>query len=200
MEVDRSRVASWPIENVTDLSTFDNAWYSPGRNQLVQMLWFFVGAPLVRCPLLPFSGVRRVLLRLFGAEIGRGVVIKPGVRVKFPWRLSVGDHSWIGEDCWLDNLADIRIGTNVCLSQGVYLCTGSHDWSDPAFGLIVKPISVRDGAWVGARASIAPGVTVGLSSVAAMGSVVTRDLPAHEIHAGNPASFVRRRPSQTSNN
>ena len=134
-----------------------------------------------------------MLLRAFGARVGRKVVIKPGVRVKYPWLLEVGDHSWLGEDCWIDNLAAVKIGCNVCISQGAYLCTGNHDWSDPAFGLVVKPITLRDGAWVGARAVIAPGVEIGECGVAAAGSVVTKEIAPYEIHAGNPARFVRRR-------
>ena len=130
---------------------------------------------------------------MFGARIGRGVVIKPGVRVKYPWLLDVGHHSWLGEDCWIDNLAPVRIGANVCVSQGAYLCTGNHDWNDPAFKLIVKSIVLHDGAWAGARALIAPGVEIGACGVAAAGSVVTTSIPPYEIHAGNPARFVRRR-------
>ncbi|MGD0581153.1 MAG: putative colanic acid biosynthesis acetyltransferase, partial [Bryobacteraceae bacterium] len=92
------------------------------------------------------------MLRLFGARIGQGVVIKPGTRVKFPWRLQIGEHSWIGESAWLDDLSEISIGSNCCVSQGAYLCTGNHDWSDPAFRLIVRPIVLCDGSWVGAHA------------------------------------------------
>lgn len=176
-----------------DLSRFDNAWYRPGRAGVVCALWFLVGSPLLRCSVLPFSAVRRWLLRLFGGRMGRGVVLKPGLRVKYPWLLSVGDHSWLGEDCWIDNLEQVTIGSNVCVSQGAYLCTGNHDWADPAFGLIVKPITLRDGCWVGAKAIVCPGVTLNECAVAAAGSMVSQDIPAYEIHAGNPASFVRRR-------
>jgi putative colanic acid biosynthesis acetyltransferase WcaF len=133
------------------------------------------------------------LLRLFGARIGCGVVIKPGVRVKFPWRLRIGNHSWIGESVWLDDLCEISIGSNCCISQGAYLCTGNHDWSDPSFRLILKPIVLCDGAWVGAHAIVCPGVTLGEQAVATAGSVVTKDIPPLEIHAGNPAAVTRRR-------
>jgi putative colanic acid biosynthesis acetyltransferase WcaF len=178
---------------MTDLSQFDNSWYSPGRSRLVQILWFFCGAPIVRSALLPFSGVRRSLLQAFGARIGAGVVIKPGVRVKYPWRLAVGDHSWLGEDCWIDNLADVSIGANACISQGAYLCTGNHNWSDRTFGLIVHPITIGAGAWVGARTTVCPGVTLHEESVASAGSVVAHDIGAYEIHLGNPAKFVKTR-------
>jgi putative colanic acid biosynthesis acetyltransferase WcaF len=176
-----------------DLSSYDNSWYSPGRNSAARVLWFFVGAPIVRCQLLPFSSARRFILRCFGAKVERGVVIKPGVRVKFPWRLSIGENSWIGEDVWIDNLVEVRIGANACLSQGAYLCTGNHDWSDHSFGLQVLPIVLEDGSWVGARALICPGVTIGQCGVAAAGSVVTKSVPAFQIHSGNPAHFVKQR-------
>jgi putative colanic acid biosynthesis acetyltransferase WcaF len=118
-------------------------------------------------------------------------VIKPGVRVKYPWKLKMGNHCWLGEDSWIDNIAPVILGDNVCISQGAYLCTGSHDWRDPAFGLIALPISIEDGAWVAARASVAPGVVIGRCAVVGFGAVVTRDIPSREIHSGNPAVLVR---------
>jgi putative colanic acid biosynthesis acetyltransferase WcaF len=173
------------------LSTFDNSWYSPGRGRVIAALWFFIGLPLIRSSINPSSSFRRFLLRLFGAQIGSGVIIKPGVRVKYPWRLKIGAHSWIGEDCWIDNLDQVTIGSNACLSQGVYLCTGNHDWSDPAFGLMIKPITVGDGAWVGAMSVIGPGVMVGACAVALVGSVVTSTVPPFEMHSGVPARLAR---------
>ena len=176
-----------------DLSAFSNSWYHPGRSFGARALWFFCGLPVLRSSLLPGSRARVALLRRFGARVGPGVVIKPGVRVKYPWLLRVGAHSWIGEDVWIDNLAPVTLGDNVCVSQGAYLGTGNHDWTDPAFGLVVRPVVLEDGAWVGARAVVCPGVTVGQCGVAAAGSVVTKPIPAHEIHGGNPAVFWRSR-------
>lgn len=176
-----------------DLGTFDNSWYSAGRGRITTALWFFFGLPLIRSSINPSSSLRRFLLRLFGARIGPGVVIKPGVRVKYPWRLTIGADSWIGEDCWIDNLEQVTIGSDACLSQGAYLCTGNHDWSDSAFGLIVKPIMVGDGAWIGAMSVIGPGVVLGEGAVALVGSVVTTSIPAFEIHAGAPARLTRTR-------
>lgn len=178
---------------LVDLSQYDNSWYSPGRRPWVQGLWFFLGLPLLRSSYNPSSAVRRKLLRLFGARIGNGVTIKPGVRVKYPWLLSVGNHTWIGEDAWIDNLAPVQLGSNVCISQGVYLCTGNHDWSDPHFGLLVKPIVIRDGAWIGAKSIVAPGVDVGQGAIASAGSVVKRNLEADTIYGGNPAVALRAR-------
>ena len=171
-----------------NLAAYDNSWYHPGRPFWIQAAWFFVGLPLMRCQLIPSSGFRRVLLRMFGAAVGSGVVIKPGVRVKYPWRLRVGDHSWIGEDVWLDNLGDIEIGSNVCISQGAYLCTGNHDWSDPAFGLRTGFIRIKDGAWIGAKVVICLDVCVAEGAVAAAGSVVMRSIGEREIWVGNPAA------------
>jgi putative colanic acid biosynthesis acetyltransferase WcaF len=176
-----------------NLSVYDNSNYSSGRSRLAEALWFFLGLPILRCRLLPSSFVRSCILRLFGARVSRKVVLKPGIRVKYPWLLSIGAHSWIGEDVWIDNLVLVKIGANVCVSQGAYLCTGNHDWSDPAFGLRAQPIVIEGGSWVGARAVICPGVRIEACGVAAAGSVVTNVIPAYEIHAGNPAQLLRRR-------
>lgn len=176
-----------------DLSAYENSSYDPGRSGIVRTLWFLVGLPLLRSSVIPFSGLRRSLLRMFGAKIGNGVVIKPGVRVKSPWFLNVGDHCWLGEDVWIDNLAMVNIGSHVCISQAAYFCTGSHDWTDPRFRLIVKPIEIHNGAWICARASLAPGTIVGTGAVIGLGAVVGGTVPPYEIHAGNPAKFIRSR-------
>ncbi len=176
-----------------NLSTFDNSWYNPGRGFIVRTLWHFVNAVFLQSPLNPSSGLKTAVLRLFGARIGRGVVLKPSINVKYPWNLVIGDYSWIGEHAWLDSLAPITIGSNVCVSQGVYFCTGNHDWTDPAFGLIVKPIIIEDGGWVGTRATVLPGVTVKSHSIAAAGSVIAKDTEPYMIYAGNPAVAVKER-------
>ena len=179
------------------LRNFDNSWYEPGRPRWQQILWFSLGLPLLRSAFIPSSSFRVRLLRIFGASVGDGAVIKPGVRVKYPWRLSMGSDCWLGEDCWIDNLAAVRLGSDVCISQGAYLCTGNHDWSDPAFGLRTEPITLGDGAWVGACALLAPGAGLEEGAVAAAGSVVTRTIPAWEVHGGNPAVFLRKRVLKT---
>lgn len=181
------------MEMYVRLANYCNDWYSPGRSFFWQAAWFFLGLPLLRSSIIPFSGLRVVLLRMFGAKIGADVVIKPGVRVKYPWRLFVGNSCWIGEDCWIDNIDDVFIANDVCISQGAYLCTGNHDWSDPAFGLITKPIELHGGSWVGARATITPGVVLREGAIAGAGSVVSRTIPPFEIHSGNPATLVRKR-------
>lgn len=175
------------------LAEFQNNWFHPGRSKAWQLAWFFLGLPLLRSSVFPFSSLRVRLLQLFGSQIGRGVVIKPGVRVKYPWHLIVGNDCWIGEDCWIDNLTTVRLGNDVCVSQGVYFCTGNHDWTDPSFALVVKPITLRDGSWAGAKTVLAPGAVLGQCAIAAAGAVVMREIPAYEIYAGNPASFIKHR-------
>jgi len=176
-----------------DLSRPDNSEYDKGRSPFLIALWHFFGAPLVRSNLLPVPALKCAVLRLFGARIGKSVYAKAGLRVKFPWYLSVGDYCWLGEDAWIDNLAPVTIGSSVCISQGAYLCTGNHDWSAPNMKLFRRPITLEDGSWVGARATVCPGVTLGEGAIAAAGSVVNKDIPPYQIHAGNPAVFVRRR-------
>jgi putative colanic acid biosynthesis acetyltransferase WcaF len=134
-----------------------------------------------------------MLLRLFGAHIGKGVDIKPGVRVKFPWRLTVGEYTWIGEDVWIDNLANVTIGSHCCISQAAYLCTGSHDWANSGFDLIINPIDVGNQSWIAARAVVGPGVSIGEGSVLALGSVATRDLAPWSINGGTPAAMIKAR-------
>ena len=176
-----------------DLSTFNNSWYKPRRGFLTRTLWYFVNALFLQNPLNPSSSLKIFVLRLFDARIGEGVVLKPSINVKYPWNLAIGDYSWIGENAWLDSLAPITIGKNACISQGVYFCTGNHDWSDPAFGLVVKPITIEDGAWVGARATVLPGVTIKSHSIVAAGTVIARDTEPYMIYAGNPAVIVKKR-------
>lgn len=174
------------------LDQFTPGGFDRGASRATESAWLALGGVLVASR-LPGSGWRARLLRAFGAQIGTGVVLKPGVRVKFPWRLSVGDHAWIGEDAWIDNLAQVSIGSNACISQGAYLCTGSHDWSSPTFDLIVKPITIGDAAWVAAKSTVGPGVTVGEGAVLGLGSTTSKDIDPWCIYFGAPAEFVKKR-------
>jgi len=176
-----------------NLSRFENTGFDRGASRFKEALWV-----LVRClffaPVLPLpSGFRVFWLRMFGAKIGRGVIIRSKVNITFPWKLAIGDHVWIGEECWLLNLEKISIGDNVCLSQRAFLCTGNHDYKSPTFDLIVKPIQVEAGAWVGAGAFVGPGVNVGSHAILTAGSIATTDLQPFGIYRGNPAILVRQR-------
>jgi putative colanic acid biosynthesis acetyltransferase WcaF len=166
-----------------NLAQFSAKTFDRGRPRLVEALWIACRVfAFASCN--PFNGMRVAALRLFGARVGRRVVVKPGLKVKFPWRLEIGDECWIGEDCWIDNLAAVTIGRNSCISQGAYLCTGNHDWTKQSFDLLARPIRIGDGVWVAAKAIVAPGVTVGDGAIVTLGTVVTRDVPAGSICRG----------------
>jgi putative colanic acid biosynthesis acetyltransferase WcaF len=164
-----------------------------GRPKPVEAAWY-----LLKCSLfltsLPFpSAIKRSVLRWFGARIGRGVVIKPRVNIHFPWKLSVGDHAWIGEEVFILNFEPVAIGAHCCISQRAFLCAGNHDYRQPNMPYRNQPVVVEDGAWVGAQTFVAPGVTIGCEAVIAAGSVVTRDQPARMVCAGNPSVPVKNR-------
>ena len=177
----------------TALWKFDNQFYDPGRGIALRAIWYFICAIFFRNPLNPVISLKALLLRSFGAKVGKGVVLKSAINIKYPWNIEIGDHTWIGENAWLDSLDKIKIGSNVCISQGAYLCTGSHDYKKGTFDLIVKPIVVEDGVWVGAKAVICPGITLGSHCVVTAGSVVTRDAEPYTVYQGNPAVPVRKR-------
>lgn len=141
----------------------------------------------------PFSALRVALLRLFGASIGKGVVIKPKVVVKYPWKLIIGEFSWIGESVWIDNLGRVEIGSNCCISQGAMLLCGNHDFSKATFDLIVGDIVLEDGVWIGARSVVCPGVYCESHCVLAVGSVASTRLAKYGVYRGNPAVRVKDR-------
>lgn len=176
----------------TKLSSFNNQGFGGGAGTCKRTLWFLVNAIFFYSP-LPGSFWKRGLLRIFGAKIGRGVVIKPWVNIKYPWNLRVGDFSWIGEQVWIDNLAPVEIGGDCCLSQGAMLLTGNHNYKKESFDLMIEPIVLESGVWVGAKAIVGPGVRVGSHAVLAVGSVATKDLKEYWIYAGNPATPIRER-------
>jgi len=176
----------------TDLSAYNNNWYQPGH-PFKRLTWYFVNVLFFKNALFPFSSAKSQLLRLFGAKIGKGVIIKPCVNIKYPWMLSIGDHSWIGENVWIDNLAQISIGKNCCISQGTLLLCGNHNYKKSTFDLIVNPITLDDGAWIGAKCLVTQGVTAKRHSVLAAGSVLSKDMEANSIYRGNPAEKIKDR-------
>lgn len=181
-----------PPAQPVDLSKFDNSWYRAG-SPLKRSLWYLCNLLFIKTN-FPFpSQLKRLLLVLFGAQVGTNLVIKPNVSIKFPWLLEVGSNVWLGEGAWIDNLAPVKIGDNVCISQGAYLLTGNHDYKKVSFDLIVRPVTVEDGVWVGAKAVVCPGVVLKNHSVITVGSVVLRDADAFTIYSGNPAAPVRKR-------
>ena len=180
-------------EMMQRLDQYDQRGYETGAGPLKRLAWYALNALVLDSYWCVWSAPKVWLLKRFGAQIGTGVVVKPRVRIKYPWHLVVGDHVWLGEDAWIDNLGRIEIGDHACVSQGAYLVTGNHDYRDVAFGLIVRPIYIEAAAWVGARAIICPGVSVGRGAVIAAGSVLQHDAAPNLIYQGNPAQPTRER-------
>lgn len=172
----------------TRLDKFDPAkGLDRGRSKSVEAAWYLLKCAFLLSPLPWPSGLRVALLRAFGAKVGVGVNIKPRVNVHFPWKLEIGNHAWIGEEVFILNFEKVQIGAHVCISQRAFLCTGNHDFRDPAFSYRNAPIRIGDGAWVGAGVFVGPGVQIGEETVVAAGSVVTKNLPAGRVFSGNPA-------------
>lgn len=182
------------LRKQVDLSRFDNSGtFEPGAGVVKRTLWYFTNALFFLNPVFPFRSVKPGLLRAFGARVGKGVVIHPGVNIKFPWKLSIGDHCWIGQRAWLDNLDLLTIGNNVVISQGAMIIQGSHDYKKIDYPTYSKPVILEDGSWVGAGAMVTLGVKFGSHAVLAAGSVATKDLEPYTIYQGNPAQPVRER-------
>jgi putative colanic acid biosynthesis acetyltransferase WcaF len=176
-----------------DLSKFTNEWYYPGVSLLKRGIWFIINVFFFINPLNPFNRLKTGILRMFGSKVGKGVIIKPNVNIKYPWKLEIGNNVWIGEGVWIDNLAPVCIGNNSSVSQGALLLTGSHNYKNIAFDLIVKGIILEDGVWIGAKSIVCPGVTCQSHSILTVGSVATKDLEAYFIYQGVPAEKKRRR-------
>lgn len=179
--------------NRTRLADFDNAWYDPGRPLAVRLLWLAANRLFLLTSFPWPSAVKRAILRAFGARVGAGVVLKPRINVKYPWNLAVGDHSWIGEAVWIDSLARVEIGADCCLSQGVMIETGNHDWSAPAFDLVVKGVVVEDGAWAAVRSLLLPGSRLATHAVLGAGSVLSGETEPYGVYVGVPAAKARER-------
>ncbi len=176
-----------------DLSRFSTGDFDRGAGRLKEALWILVRTLFFEWMPGRWYGLRRALLRAFGAKIGKGVVVKPGARITFPWKLTVGDNCWIGEDSWLLNLAEITLEDNVALAHRVFLATGNHDYNSPTFDLKVKPIYICRGAWLTAGTYVGPGVTIGTHAVLGLGAVATKDLEPYGVYRGNPAEKVATR-------
>jgi len=181
------------VMNKVDLSQFNNDWYSPGANWFKRTVWYYCNRIFLNSYWLPISSLKVALLRLFGAKVGIGCNLKPKINIKYPWKLSIGNHCWIGEEVWIDNLAEVTVGNHVCLSQGAFLLCGNHDYTKSTFDLMVESIRLEDGAWVGAKCVVAPGVIMESHAILTAGSVLTQNAEAYSIYQGNPAVKVKER-------
>ncbi|WP_341225025.1 WcaF family extracellular polysaccharide biosynthesis acetyltransferase [uncultured Arcticibacterium sp.] len=175
-----------------DLAKYDNSWYDHG-SLIRRLLWLIIGRLFINT-YFPIPAKFKVnVLRLFGAKLGSNIMIKPKVNIKYPWLLEIGDNTWIGEQVWIDNLDYVKIGANVCLSQGVMLLTGNHDYKSSTFDLMVGNITLGDGVWIGAKSLVAPGAICQENAVLGAASLLSKNVPANEIWSGNPAIFIRKR-------
>lgn len=177
---------------VVDLSQFNNSWYRPGSKVKI-LIWYFCNLFLLKSSIPYPSKLKRGVLRIFGANIAEGVVIKPRVSIKYPWNLKVGKNVWIGEGVWIDNLDEVIIGDNSCLSQGAMLLTGNHDYKSVKFDLILAPIILERGVWIGAKAVVCQGVVCKSHAILTVGSIANKDLDSYMIYKGNPAVIIRKR-------
>jgi putative colanic acid biosynthesis acetyltransferase WcaF len=177
---------------VIDLSRAGPGNFRHRRGKFVRALWYLIDAVIINNHLMPISAARAGLLRLFGAKIGRNCRVLHAMRVKCPWNLQVGDSCWFGEDVWIYNQDQVRIGSHVCVSQGTFLTTGTHDLATN-MDLRVAPIVIEDGAWITSRCVVQMGVNVGRSVVVTPMSVVHKSLEPAAIYGGNPCKRIRDR-------
>ena len=181
-------------EEKVDLSLFDPSEYKHGASKFKYFLWHLVNTLVFRNGLLPSTKIRVWILRIFGAKVGKGVSMnKPNINIKYPWKLTIGNYSWIGENSWIYNMDEIVIGDNVNISQGVFLLTGNHNYKSKKFEVFTKPINIKNGVFLGANSVVCPGVTCHEYSVLTVNSVANRDLENSGIYTGNPAVKVKNR-------
>lgn len=175
-----------------ELSGYTTGGFDRGAPRWKDALWMAVSCLFFQTAWPWPSPLRVALLRAFGARVGQGVVIRGKVAISFPWRLTLGDHVWLGEEVLILSLAPVTIESHVCISQRAFLCTGSHDFTAAKFDLVTRPIVIRERSWIAAQAFIAPGVEVGPGSMVAAGSIVLENVPPGVLVRGNPATIVKR--------
>lgn len=164
-----------------------------GKSSFIVQLWWFVQSTFFKWSPQVLYGWRVFLLRLFGAEIGRNVIIRPSVKITYPWKLKIGDNSWIGDNAELYSLGKITIGANSVISQKSYLCTGSHDYLSSSFDIFSSPITIGNGVWVATDVYIAPGVKIEDDVLVGARSSVFKNLERNFVYLGSPAQKIKRR-------
>lgn len=182
------------MTNKVRLGSFDpKKGLDRGKPIIIEIFWYFFKIVFFLSAFPWPTKLKVLILKVFGAEIGKGISIKPRVNIHFPWKLYVGDDVWIGEEVFILNFEPVRIESNTCISQRAFLCGGNHDYQDPSFSYRNKPIVVREGAWVGAQVFIGPGLTINEYAVISAGSIVYKDMPASMVCAGNPCKPIKPR-------
>lgn len=181
-------------KSLTRLDTFDaNVGLDRGRSKLIEIIWYLFKMAFILNAFPWPQGIKHFILKLFGAKIGIGVVIKPRVNIHFPWKLTIEEYAWIGEECFILNFEPVIIGAHACVSQRTFLCGGNHDFRSPNFEYRNAPIQIGTGTWVGAQTFVGPGIEIGSNSVVAAGSIVTKSLPSNRICSGNPCTVKSNR-------
>jgi putative colanic acid biosynthesis acetyltransferase WcaF len=167
--------------------------YKVKKSKLQQLIWYTVSVVFFESSLFPISGLKNGVLKLFGAKIGSGLVIKPKVYIKYPWLLEIGNDVWIGEGVRIDNLALVKLGSNVCVSQNAFLLTGNHNYRNATFELMTGPITIEDEVWVGASSVVCPNAVLSQGTVITVGSVISGTTNANQVYRGNPAINIKPR-------
>lgn len=181
------------MNKIQDLNKFILPKNFRGRNAFVVQLWWIVQGTFFRMSPQFLYGFRNFLLRLFGAKIGEKVIIRPTARITYPWKVSIGDYSWIGDDVVLYSLGEIEIGKNVVISQKSYICTASHDYLQSDFPIFAKKSTIEDECWLATDVFVSPGITIGEGSVIGSRSSVYKDIPSNKVCIGSPAKIIRER-------
>ena len=163
------------------------------KSKITLAFWLLLSSVFIQSKLLFPMFFKKIILQLFGAKIGSSFIIKSGVSIKYPWKLRVGNNVWVGENVWIDNLEQVDIHNNVCISQGALLLTGNHDYKKSDFALVTAKIIIEDGVWIGAKSIVCPGVVCKKNSILTVGSVLQKDSIENGIYQGNPAIHKRNR-------
>lgn len=164
-----------------------------GKNALYVQLWWLIQSTLFSLSPQVLYKWRVFLLRSFGAKIGKNVIIRPSVKITYPWKLTIGDYSWIGDNVHLYTLGEINIGDNSVISQHSYLCTGSHDYESNNFDIYAKPIKIGNSCWLATDVFVSPGVVIGDNCIVGARSSVFKSLPGDSICMGSPVNVVKTR-------
>ena len=175
-----------------ELDKFNNDWFRPGSKFKI-ILWIFCSFIFIRTSFPWPMSFKKILLRFFGCRFGKGLVIKPQVNIKYPWMLTMGDHVWIGEEVWIDNLAKVNIHSHVCVSQGAMLLTGNHNYKIASFDLEIGDITLEEGVWIAAKSVVCPGVKAEKNSILSVSSIATKNMLANKVYQGNPAKMKKDR-------
>jgi len=176
-----------------NLKCFKNPKGFRGRSAFTVQFWWMVYAIFFRSSPQALYGWRRFLLRLFGAKIGKNVIIRPTAKITYPWKVTIGDYSWIGDEVVLYSLGNIKIGENTVISQRSYICTGTHDYNSEDFRIYAEDIKIGSKCWLATDVYVAPGTTIKDGVVVGARSSVFSDLDGNKVYVGSPAKSIKNR-------